>query len=944
MAARRALCALLAATTATAQHLSARLLSVSIDATSGVYNVTLRDTVAGGDLIFTSTPLLVLYNGSTLSSGDGSLVRVGGSTETAGSDGMGSFTRVALAWGAPAHPAFAFTTAFRAYASAGPDGACALVFEQQFDSGIPVTARPGLPRASAKALGLVAAFPSLQLRLPPASPALGLLTYQGTFAGAGWAAGAWPPVDAPPGWVAVPDWDVVPALPNASYALHGPTASALACGTACAANASCAGVYTWSAVTAECYFKLAPPAWGGVPYARRFSGCNPAAVAGCPPPGAPPPAAGGFSTGPHVLVCPSRGCHAVLSPLTHAPVGFQVLRGDGSLASGTQDGAATVPPGYAYETLLSATGASAVPRAGARGPPPAVADALYAWGGAMLAFHGKPRTRPDAHAVISSLGYCTNAWYFYCALDGRNSTVGNLAEMHVAVQSEAARAQLPFRFHFLTSQFYGEHEYAMGVSLWDDSGFGHMPQRFPPRAGGGPGGGMAAMWAALDAGGLRGVSAHLGRWRGDTPYAAANASWEWLTAAAGGAGGTAVPLAAEFWAQLLGRAAREWGLIVLEQDHMDDTLGAVSGLLATVDGYERWLDGQGAGAAGAGVAVEYCMDFPSVVMHSAAVPAATHSRGGADYVPGQNAWQWDVTVPSALLHGLGLFVSKDTYYSSAAEANPRPKAGGFTDDCPFGSNFTEAYPATHHLAAVLSRGLVQPSDGVAQWDAPLLRTAARSDGLLLKPDAPARRVEATWERLMFGDPAAPAPGGALSTTFTAIGGAAWHFVLAVALAAPYNFTPADLLLPGGFGGGYLAVPFDWAPPGPYGWSLAAPQRFGDAAPLLLTPGASYSPAAYLLAPLLPAAVVVFGEVGKVAAMSAQRTTAFSQDAASGVVTLTFTGDAAGEDVVWGFACTNAALSAPQTQTCRFPASNVLIIDCSASAAASCATAKVGQVG
>jgi hypothetical protein len=92
-------------------------------------------------------------------------------------------------------------------------------------------------------------------------------------------------------------------------------------------------------------------------------------------------------------------------------------------------------------------------------------------------------------------------------------------------------------------------------------------------------------------------------------------------------------------------------------------------------------------------------------MHSAAVPAATHSRGGADYVPGQNAWQWDVTLPSALLHGLGLLVSRDTYYSSAGEANPRPKAGGFTDGCPFGSNFTVAYPAMHHLAAVLSRGL-----------------------------------------------------------------------------------------------------------------------------------------------------------------------------------------------------------------------------------------------
>jgi hypothetical protein len=249
--AARALIALTATVTAQ-HHLTARLLSVFIDARSGGYNVTLRDTVAGGAFLFTSTPLLILYNGSYLSSGDGSLVCTGGGNATAGADGMGAYTRVALAWAAPAHPGFAFTTAFRAYAAAGTDGACALVFEQRFDSGIPATARRlGPPRAaSAKAPGLVAAFPSLQLRLPPASPALGLLTFQGSFAGAGWMAGAWPPDggSAPPGWVAAPDWDVVPALPNSSFALHGPAASALACGTACAANATCAGVYTWSAV------------------------------------------------------------------------------------------------------------------------------------------------------------------------------------------------------------------------------------------------------------------------------------------------------------------------------------------------------------------------------------------------------------------------------------------------------------------------------------------------------------------------------------------------------------------------------------------------------------------------------------------------------------------------------------------------------------------------
>ena len=94
----RALVALTAASMTTAQHhLTAGLLSMFIDARSGGYNVTLRDTVAGGAFLFTSTPLLILYNGSYLSSGDGSLVCTGGGNATAGADGMGAFTRVALA-------------------------------------------------------------------------------------------------------------------------------------------------------------------------------------------------------------------------------------------------------------------------------------------------------------------------------------------------------------------------------------------------------------------------------------------------------------------------------------------------------------------------------------------------------------------------------------------------------------------------------------------------------------------------------------------------------------------------------------------------------------------------------------------------------------------------------------------------------------------------------
>jgi len=323
-----------------------------------------------------------------------------------------------------------------------------------------------------------------------------------------------------------------------------------------------------------------------------------------------------------------------------------------------------------------------------------------------------------------------------------------------------------------------------------------------------------------------------------------------------------------------------------------------------------------------------------VIVNSATVARATHARAGGDYIPTQASWQWDIGTTSALLWAVGLFPSKDVYYSSGAESYEA--STDIASDCLF-SGFREPFPLTHHAAAVLSAGLVQPSDGPAAADAALVRTAARSDGVLLKPDRPLMRIEATWDARMFESAGAPPRVGAVSATLFSLGGLTWHYVFAANLTAAYSLTPSDLFPSPGSGGALVAVPgfarSASSPGAPWQWNVSAFTPFSEAAPLVLA--AAAGPADYgvqlaLVAPVLADGAVFFGEVGKLVAMSAQRVTGLS--ASPGLFSVAFTGDAAGEAVTFAFACAGRA---PLLVSCAFPESARLNVSCAADATAAC---------
>jgi hypothetical protein len=106
---------------------------------------------------------------------------------------------------------------------------------------------------------------------------------------------------------------------------------------------------------------------------------------------------------------------------------------------------------------------------------------------------------------------------------------------------------------------------------------------------------------------------------------------------------------------------------------------------------------------------------------------------------------WNIGEAAVFIWGVGLLPFKDTFLSNRSQvapthANTGKDTGGFKD-------FHEQAPELHAISALLSTGPVSPSDGVDGADVGLLMSLCREDGLLLKPDKPARAVDAECEHL-----------------------------------------------------------------------------------------------------------------------------------------------------------------------------------------------------
>ena len=242
----------------------------------------------------------------------------------------------------------------------------------------------------------------------------------------------------------------------------------------------------------------------------------------------------------------------------------------------------------------------------------------------------------------------------------------------------------------------------------------------------------------------------------------------------------------------------------------------------------NWLAQMAAGAAASGVTIEYGTTIARFVLNTVTLPAATvtHARGANDYCVRAMNDSWRVGAAAGLFWSVGLYTTKDTFFSSSNEATTQ---GAF-------NGYHERYPELHAVASVLSAGPVSPSDAPGRANVSLIMRTCRSDGKLLKPDAPAMPLDDFWLGSAFcargvtvddsrACPVAPPAPGELWATATRIGTAmVWPLIFAqltagfgLRLAGVYSHLRA---VPSMHRDGNVA-PAGWQPPA-RGWVLFRP--------------------------------------------------------------------------------------------------------------------------
>ena len=448
------------------------------------------------------------------------------------------------------------------------------------------------------------------------------------------------------------------------------------------------------------------------------------------------------------------------------------------------------------------------------------------------------------------------------------------------------RQGLPISYFLVDSWWYGEREHG-GVWMWEDTPT-LVSDTFPGNA---THPGMKRLSAEL--GGLP-FKAHAGGWskgKGSdkpNPYFA-NPDYKFVTR-----GNTGVPQGPGLWNHVFRVNQDSWNLRAIKQDHMNEQLG-MSECTSTVNVARDWLKGMGDAALQQNFSIQCertifsslcqrkgarsdsarllaadCMTLPIITMNSASIHASTHQRLGPDYLAGSNRGNWRIGDAAVFVWGVGLLPFKDTFLSNTSQAPPTHAntgtgTGGF-------KGFKEEAPTLHAISSLLSAGPVSPSDGVDGANVPLLMSLCRADGKLLKPDKPARSLDAQWLGRVFNS---SAPSGTLWSTSTTINNKTWGYVLSVNSAEAWSADATTLNLPGG---NEASAGYSWARSPLLDPSLDSIEEFSEAAPLQLAPQPhggkdAYSDDVftyYSTAPKLSNGMVLLGETGKMVPVSSIR--------------------------------------------------------------------------
>ncbi|KAH3797073.1 uncharacterized protein LOC127837128 [Dreissena polymorpha] len=464
----------------------------------------------------------------------------------------------------------------------------------------------------------------------------------------------------------------------------------------------------------------------------------------------------GIEGGP-LAIFDKDGNTLVFSPF-NSFMAASFLHADGNYYGGVMGGVSEIPAGYNQDFILYyASG---------------INKAFEGWGATLRGYYGKKPEMQRNDLTITHLGYWTDngAYYYYNTEPDKN-----YQQTVLDVKKYINMTGIPYKYFQYDSWWYYKG-IGDGVKTWVS-----RPDVFPD--------GFVNVSRMLNLP----AAAHNRYWAADTTYAKQNGGkYEFVVEAV-----KALPVDQLFWYDLF-RDAKKWGLIQYEQDWLNVEFSGVQALLHNLTLGTTWLTQMAYAAEDSNIFIQYCMSNPRHAMQAVMYAAVTQARASDDYHPGSN--QWAIGISSIFAAAMGVAPYKDTFWSTEVQPG-NPYKG------------TEPNYKLQAIVSTLSTGPVGPSDMVGGSNVDLIMKCCRSDGMILKPQFPARAIDGQILKAAFKD--INGPDGEAWVAHTVIGGLTFSNILVVNLAKGTSYTmyPKDTGLYQGVGD-LFAVPYD----SPFGWT------------------------------------------------------------------------------------------------------------------------------
>ena len=505
---------------------------------------------------------------------------------------------------------------------------------------------------------------------------------------------------------------------------------------------------------------------------------------------------------------------AVISPASHFIIATMHGDGDHLVASGLNDRLPGVPAGFAQQTLMVIS--------------PGIRHTFNIWGSGLIALGGKERPGNESDTTLRYYGYWTDngAAYYY-----RYGPKMGYADTLKAVIQHYREEKIPVRYLQLDSWWYDKSSPDMSpndhTGTWKASG-GIMQFRadaslFPQ--------GLEAFDRSV--GGLP-LVVH-SRWISQqSPY---RENYQISGVA---------PVGAKWWNDTA-EYLESNGVVTYEQDwqnRITEQSPAFNNTIGTGDDFYNHMANS---CQTRRLTMQYCMALPSDFLEGSRYGNLTSIRTSDDRFS-RPRWR-DFLYTSQLAYSIGSWPWTDVYFS---------------------------HETNNILIGTLSAGPVGTGDALGAEDKKNIMMAVRGDGVIVKPDVPLMPLD----RMYVED--ATAPGRAqvekpldemsqrgempfIASTWTDDGSIRTAYVFAfsrsTAVYQTVDFTPEEA------GAGAAACVYD------YFSHLVTRVARGEKFKAFVGPGET---GYYIVAPIGPSGIALFGDKGKFASMGKERITSVTE--------------------------------------------------------------------